>query len=548
MLLKDNYAFRIKQFFNSITTKIFIGILILILPVNFIVIMVTQNYRAAIKEQTLSSCEVILNLYMSQLDKEMYSIDTYSNNLLNEAGFIRMSEQRGNSKYILAKNSLFMGFNENLNFHYLPVGYFIYSPKLKDMTLAVTGTKNKTKDTVTAYLRDSKNLDRFLQWKVVAIGSSKYLIHVFRLDGLYYGGFIYLDDIMSDILNELDYSYKEIVIDDNSSDLVGNGLLITVKSQSKNLYLHLFINHNEIFKKLPLAKRIIYILAYVSFILAPILYYMLRRMLLRPLHHIDRALRKLENGEKDYRIGKHKYAMEFLHINQSFNDMANQIENLKIENLEQELLKNKIELQNLQLQIRPHFLLNTFNLMFNMAQIKDYTGIQKMTIYLSQYFRYLFRNDKAMQKLREELTVVRAYMEVVQLRYDNCFSIHYEIEKEVLDIELPPLIIHNFMENIIKYATKSDRKIHIEVRSESTPEWVKIIIEDDGQGMDQKTLEHIRSGEPVEKDDGKHIGIWNARYRLRTFYSSEADIDIYSELGKGTRVIIKLPWMGGFNE
>ena len=46
----------------------------------------------------------------------------------------------------------------------------------------------------------------------------------------------------------------------------------------------------------------------------------------------------------------------------SFNTMADNIVNLKIENLEKELAKQRIELRNLQLQIRPHFLLNTFNL------------------------------------------------------------------------------------------------------------------------------------------------------------------------------------------
>lgn len=545
MQLKDKKVLRVKPFFHSITTRIIISILLLILPVNFIIIFTTENYRDAVKQQTLSSCEVILNLYMSQLDKEMYSIDTYSYNLLDKADFIRVSEQRGNSKYILAKNSIYRDFTENMYFHYLPVGYFIYAPKLDDMTVAVSSTKNAKRSEIIEHLKDTETLDGFLRWRVLEIKGSRYLLHVYKVDGIYYGGFIFLDDIVQDIYNELDYTYKEIVIDDKNAAITSGNLTLMVKSQNQKLYLHLIINENEIFKKLPLPKRIMLVLAFVSLIIIPILYYLLQRMLIRPLKHIDRALRRLENGEKNYRIGKHNYAMEFLHINQSFNDMADQIESLKIENLEQELLKNKMELQNLQLQVRPHFLLNTFNTMFNMAQIKDYSGIQKMTLYLSQYFRYLFRSGRVTQKLRNELDVVKAYMEVAELRYKNCFVITYQIEEDVLDIELPPLIIHGFIENIIKYAVQVDKTILITIKSETTPEWIKIIIEDNGPGIHQTILDSIKSGEPVVKDDGKHIGIWNSRYRLKTFCSSEADIEVYSEWGKGTKVIIKLPWTGG---
>lgn len=517
----------------------------LILPVNFVILTITQDYRKAVKEQTLSSCEVILNLYMGQLDKEMYSIDTYSNRLLYDADFMRMSEQSGNSKYVLARNSLYVKFTENMNFHILPVGIFIYTPVLNNITIAVSNEKKGQRDKLAEYFKNSEFLDGYIRWKFVEIEGSKFLLHAFKLGGIYYGGFIFLDDLVNNILNELDYVYKEIVLDDIYSDSVWNNLQVTVKSQSEELYLHLMINENEIYKKLPFLKKLLYAFSLASFILIPILYYILRRMLLRPLKRIDDALRRLENGEKDYRIGRHKYALEFLHINQSFNDMADQIESLKTENLKQELIKNRMELHNLQLQIRPHFLLNNFNMMYNMAQLKDYTGIQKMLVYLSQYFRYIFRNGKELQKLKNELSVVKAYLDVADLRYNNCFIVNYEIEEEALDIELPPLILYNFVENIIKHAVQVDKVVNITIRSEITPEWIRIIIEDDGQGMDQKILECIRSGEPVEKNDGQHIGIWNSRYRLKTFCSNEADIEVFSEFGKGTKVIIKLPWNGG---
>lgn len=69
-------------------------------------------------------------------------------------------------------------------------------------------------------------------------------------------------------------------------------------------------------------------------------------------------------------------APEFLNINETFNTMADNIHQLKIEKYEAELRRQKMELRNLQLQIRPHFLLNTFNLMYSLSQLDDRENLE----------------------------------------------------------------------------------------------------------------------------------------------------------------------------
>lgn len=60
-----------------------------------------------------------------------------------------------------------------------------------------------------------------------------------------------------------------------------------------------------------------------------------------------------------------------------------------------------MELKNLQLQIHPHFLLNTFNLVYTLAQRKETGAIQDIVIYLSEYFRYIFRSGKSLELFPE---------------------------------------------------------------------------------------------------------------------------------------------------
>lgn len=70
------------------------------------------------------------------------------------------------------------------------------------------------------------------------------------------------------------------------------------------------------------------------------------------------------------RIPEYQTSEEFEIVNQRFNSMMSQIEALKIDIYEERLSKQKTELQHLQLQLNPHFFLNSLNIIYNFAQEK----------------------------------------------------------------------------------------------------------------------------------------------------------------------------------
>ena len=95
--------------------------------------------------------------------------------------------------------------------------------------------------------------------------------------------------------------------------------------------------------------------------------------------------------------------------------------------------------------------MNMFNLLYSFAQIENYQNIQKLALYLSEYFRYLFQNGRDLQPFRQELNLIQKYMEIAALRYPDCCETVYEIDPEALEVEVPPLLLHNFVENIFKH-------------------------------------------------------------------------------------------------
>ena len=104
--------------------------------------------------------------------------------------------------------------------------------------------------------------------------------------------------------------------------------------------------------------------------------------------------------------------------------MVSQIEELKIQNYEEKVEKQKLMLDYMTIQIEPHFYLNALNLINTMAQMQDTELIQKMTENLSLYLRYIAGSRNKTVTILQELEHIRHYMNIMEIRFGECF--HYE--------------------------------------------------------------------------------------------------------------------------
>ena len=81
-------------------------------------------------------------------------------------------------------------------------------------------------------------------------------------------------------------------------------------------------------------------------------------------------------------------------------------------------------------------------------------NIQKFTENLVSYFRYALKNTSIPVRLRQELDFVKSYVEIQKIRYPDSFYVLYDVEDELMDLPVLPLIIENFVENSTKYAAE----------------------------------------------------------------------------------------------
>ncbi len=306
------------------------------------------------------------------------------------------------------------------------------------------------------------------------------------------------------------------------------------------------IPNEQILQNLPKISQLIGWLSFGAIALLPLSLLLLHRIVLIPLKRLIAVMNKINKGFVNVRIEKYNASDEFLLVNQTFNRMMSQIEELKINVYEEQLSKQKAELQHLQLQINPHFFMNSLNILFNLAQVKNFELIQEMTLCLVRYFRFMFRSNLSFVSLKEELQHVRNYIQIQELRFPGHLTCEIDYPDFLDPVQVPPLLLQTFLENSIKHSVTLEEPLHLSVtldlKETGLAPYIEIIIRDTGKGFSEDVLAEIRSGNRVVDDEGEHIGIWNVKKRLSFLYGDEASVSCYNGFPQGAVVEITLPY------
>lgn len=270
----------------------------------------------------------------------------------------------------------------------------------------------------------------------------------------------------------------------------------------------------------------------------------LRKNLLQPLQEFTGNLEKYDEGEYAFNLNENNL-LELEQIDDKFRHMIHQIRRLKITLYEQELEKQKVEMDFLKLQIRPHFYLNCLNFIYSMIDFGQYENARRMSRITADYLSYIFRNAGNMVPVSVETEHCQNYLKILLLRYPDSFDYYLEVHEEVKDAAIFPFLIQIFVENAAKHALTLEEKILISVtvypedREDGT--YVNIFISDTGKGFPQETLKKLQRGESLSKY-GHHVGISNCLKRFRYYFGETGEINFDNSPLGGAVVDIHIPY------
>jgi two-component system, LytTR family, sensor kinase len=109
------------------------------------------------------------------------------------------------------------------------------------------------------------------------------------------------------------------------------------------------------------------------------------------------------------------------------------------------------QLQNLKNQINPHFLFNNMSVLSSLVY-KDQDKAVDFINQLSKVYRYLLDNkDKELVTLEEELTFIRSYTYLLQIRFDTNIQFKINVDEGSMRKIIPPMALQILVENAIKH-------------------------------------------------------------------------------------------------
>ena len=223
-----------------------------------------------------------------------------------------------------------------------------------------------------------------------------------------------------------------------------------------------------------------------------------------------------------------------------FKKMNHNIRNLTIRIYDEQTQKKEYALNLLQAQINPHFLYNCLDNISSLITDHKNDPALSMLYHLGRYYRAVLSKGRNIITIREELALVRDYLEIQLIKAPQLFTYTITIAEDILDLKIMKMLLQPIVENAVIHGFtgyKEGRHLHIEGQLAGSA--VLISISDDGRGIPEQAVQSIfNEGTSMIP---RHFGLRNIRERIRLKYGSSFGVTVKSVPGQGTKVIVSFP-------
>jgi two-component system LytT family sensor kinase len=225
-----------------------------------------------------------------------------------------------------------------------------------------------------------------------------------------------------------------------------------------------------------------------------------------------------------------------LHAGRRLDDLDREEERMESIRLESRLSRQlaQAELRALRAQINPHFLFNSLNTIAALIA-SDPDKAETITVRLAGIFRYvLLHADRPFSSLDEEVSFLRTYLDIEQVRFGERLQVEFDVEASVEHAAVPSLILQPLVENAIKHGVAPKVGVsRILVQARRRGSSILLTVEDDGMGLDTRR--------DRDKAFGTGVGLQNIRERLQTMYGSTATLSVTNIESGGSRAMLEIP-------
>lgn len=266
-----------------------------------------------------------------------------------------------------------------------------------------------------------------------------------------------------------------------------------------------------------------------------------------PARQLKRAMEEVRGGNLSARVDI-RSGDEMEYLGDGFNQMVENLSDTIEEVYMAQICQRDAELNALKMQIQPHYLYNTLDMIRMSALDQNDTQTARLIESLSRQLRYMMGSHQDRVTLRQELDNLQEYGILMTTRSEGRIRIRIEVADQDLGLHVPKLLLQPFVENAVKHGLKEKPDGGtILIEAIRLPDVLQIMIFNDGIPVEAERLEHIRSfldtSEIGAQDESGivSIGMKNTYDRIKLNCGREYGFALDSDEYMGAVVTIRLP-------
>ena len=323
----------------------------------------------------------------------------------------------------------------------------------------------------------------------------------------------------------------------DSGEIDGRSMIVCYDTSKITGWISIIVIPPEQLSKqiLPQIKSYSLYVTVILIIISALVSYILSYRISKPIKKLIQAIKKIGEGDFNVKI-REEGSREFKELIVKFNDMNENIQRLITENYESKIKEKEAEITALNLQLDPHFMYNTLNII-NLISIENgQDEISEMILSLSTMLKYTVKNRNEIVSFREDMNYLKSYIFIMAKRFEGRFDVIFDMEEELYPYGVPKFFMQPFVENALVHGFDSIKrggilKITCYIKNNTR----FFLIEDNGKGIEAERLPEI-----MDTEKGS-IGISNILKRIKIIYGDGFGIQIESRPACGTKVTIRLP-------
>ncbi|HEX2947163.1 MAG TPA: sensor histidine kinase [Clostridia bacterium] len=295
------------------------------------------------------------------------------------------------------------------------------------------------------------------------------------------------------------------------------------------------------------------IIILLSALASGILIYIVSYLLSKRIMRLSRHIRQVTRGDLDTKFiisgndEAGQLSSQFNSMIESIKQLISEVNESNIQKSQLQLKQNELRLKMMASQIDPHFLFNALESIRMKALLNGEKDVSQIIRVLGKLMRKKLEIQSKVTPLKNELDMVRCYLEIEKYRYDERLEYELVIEPESEEITISALLIQPLVENAVHHGLASaNGKCLVSVKTQILDNELHVWVADNGEGMSEEKLKNvIMQLDETEKQEDNHIGLNNVNMRIKLTYGGKYGLKITSKLHEGTQIHFSLPVEGG---